>query len=234
MMFASHFFGNLNYYPLVGSLNKHVFFLMFLIGEGSRFIHEKPCMALPLPNMALQKHAWLGAFEYEEFQWHPDETFSHTPLIYVSKCCLECMFIVDVFLVVSNWNPQVWPGCLGVFGDHCTSLLHWPEKLITLNGGHLLNFTPEKGHTYTPQILCHSEESGGPWTKIFDIWLLTSGHAMELPLLQQAPLSHLAWGQDAPSCFQLPKMLPKHILGRRISVTRNLPFKNQNLEQTAL
>lgn len=34
---------------------------------------------------------------------------------------------------------------------------------------------------------------------ILDSWLLTSGHAMELPLLQQAPLSHLAWGQDAPS-----------------------------------
>ena len=92
-----------------------------------------------------------------------------------------------------------------------------PKNSLPFNGGHLLNFTHEKVTPTPPKFSCHSEESGGPWTKIFDIWLLTSGHAMELPLLQQAPLSHLAWGQDAPSCFQLPKMLPKHILGRRIS-----------------
>lgn len=119
---------------------------MFLIGEGSGFIHEKPCMALTWLSKSM--HGW-GHLNMNNFNRTLMETFSHTPPIYVSTCCLECMVFCWRFLggFKLKSSSMTWMSRgirRSLHQSFAPASSKWPENSLPFNGGHLLNFTPEE------------------------------------------------------------------------------------------
>lgn len=124
--------------PPAGSLNKHVFLNVF------------DWWRLGIHTLQISKsmHGW-GHLNMNNFNRTLMETFSHTPLIYVSTCCLECMFFCWRFLggFKLKSSSMTWMSRgirRSLHESFAPASSKWPENSLPFNGGHLLNFTPEE------------------------------------------------------------------------------------------